>query len=193
MSTGDNKFSIPIKYLLLPLLVAIVVYVAYLVWYVGAFKPVVIEEKKAGPFTYLAKDHVGAYHKIVPAIEEVETWAKEKGLDCKLTFGKYLNDPGQAEESRLKSYGGCLLSEAEASSLKAAGTMPEGFRIETEAAREYVTALFEGSPGIGPMKVYPKVMEYFHTQNLSREEWTLEVYEVHSQEAMTTTYYFPKR
>ncbi len=190
MSTGDNKFSIPIKYLLLPLLVAILVYVSYLLFYVGAFKPVIISEVEAGPFIYLGKDHVGAYHKIVPVIEEVETWAKEKGLDCKLTFGKYLNDPDQVEEGRLKSFGGCLLPQSENIPVS---QLPSGYKLETEFTRKYVKALFEGSPGIGPMKVYPKVAEYFRTQNLSREEWTLEVYEVHSQEAMTTTYYFPKR
>ncbi len=182
--TPANKFSIPIRWLLLPLLIAIVVYVLYLMNYLGSFKPVIIEEKSAGPLTMIYKKHVGPYHKIVPVIEEVEKWAKENGLDCKLSFGQYLDNPQTTEEARLRSQGGCLVEQVPAQ-------MPEGFESQTIPLRKYVTAIFEGSPGIGPMKVYPKVYEYSESQRLRLEEWVMEVYQVHSPEAMTTTYYFP--
>lgn len=179
--------KLPIRYILLPLFFAIIIYVGYLLFYVGAFKPVVISEKQAGPFILLYKDHVGPYHKIVPVIEEVETWAKENGIDCKLSFGKYLDDPNSVEEARLKSIGGCILTAAITTAL------PEGFKTETQPEAQFVVATFEGSPGIGPMKVYPKVFAYFEDQRIARGDYTLEIYEVHSQQAMTTTYYFPRR
>jgi hypothetical protein len=184
-----KPFQIQIRYFLLPLLIAIIVYVGYLLFYVGAFKPVLISEKEAGPFFYLYKEHTGAYHKIVPVIETVETWAKEQKIPCTLSFGKYLNDPSSVDEERLRSIGGCLVSEEESKAL--AGHLPEGFKLEAQAPQKYVIAQFEGSPGIGPMKVYPKVFQYIEEQRLLREEWVLEIYEVHSQEAMTTTYHFP--
>lgn len=189
--SSANKFQIQIRYVLLPLFFAILIYVGYLASYVGFFRPVVISEKKAGPFIFLYKEHVGAYHKIVPIIESVETWAKENGLSCKLSFGKYLDDPNTVEEARLKSIGGCLVTEQEYAVAK--DKLPEGFKLETLAEAEFVVAQFEGSPGIGPMKVYPKVYEYFENQRIARGEYTLEIYEIHSQEAMTTVYYFPKR
>lgn len=186
MNTPEPKkgFQIPVRYLLLPLLVAIVALVAYLAFYLGAFRPVVIAEKKAGPFVMLYKDHTGPYHKIVPVIEEVEKWAKDNGLDCRLSFGEYLDDTSLTEEARLRSRGGCLLPQ------QPAVAVPEGFKVTLLPEKNYVTAVFEGSPGIGPMKVYPKVYDYFKTQRLVREEAVMEVYEIFSAEKMTTTYYF---
>jgi AraC family transcriptional regulator len=179
-----KPFTVQIRYLLLPLLFAILGFVFYLMNYLGTFKPVIISEKNAGPFHLVYKSHVGAYHKIVPLIEEVEKWVKAQGLNCKLSFGEYLDDPRQTEEVRLRSLGGCLMPEP-------VTALPEGFEQKTLPERKYVVAVFEGSPGIGPLKVYPKVYQYLEDQKLSREDSVLEVYEVHSQEAMTTTYYFP--
>lgn len=180
-------FSIPVRYMLLPLLIAIIVFVAYLTFYLGAFKPVVIAEKTAGPFILLYKEHTGPYHKIVPIIQEVETWAKENELDCRLSFGEYLNDPSMIEEARLRSRGGCVLPQ------QPAMAVPKGFKVELTPEKKYVTAVFEGSPGIGPMKVYPKIFTYFENQKLAREEAVMEVYEIFPDNKMTTTYYFGVR
>ncbi len=176
--------KIQIRYLVLPLLVAIVVYVGYLFSYLGAWKPVIVAEKKMPAFQLIYKEHIGTYYKIVPTIEEVEKWAKAQGLDCRLSFGLYLNDPKTTEESRLRSRGGCVVD-------KLPESLPEGFQSQTIPEKNYVTATFEGSAGIGPMKVYPKAVEYFENQKLEREEWTLEIYEIHSEQAMTTKYFFP--
>lgn len=176
--------KIKIRYLLLPLLVAIIVYIAYLLTYVGAFRPVTISQKKAGPFLMIYKDHTGPYHKIVPVIEEVEKWAQSHGLDCKLSFGEYLDNPEITEEARLRSHGGCLVALFPEN-------LPEDFHTQTIPEKNYVTAIFEGSAGIGPLKVYPKVFSYFEENRLARQESVLEIYEVHGAQSMTTTYYFP--
>jgi AraC family transcriptional regulator len=179
--------KIQIRYILLPLLVAIIVYFSYLFYYVGAFKSVEISEGKVGPFNMLFKNHSGAYHKIVPLIQEVETWAKANGLACKLSFGEYLDDPNETEEGRLRSRGGCLVNEGE----KFPEQLPEGFLVQSLPERDYVIAKFEGSPGIGPLKVYPKVIEYFVEKGYVYNSGAIEIYEVHSDTAMTTNYYFP--
>ncbi len=186
MSESAKKFSIPIRYLLLPLLIAILVYVFYLMNYLGAFRPVVIAEKTDGPMQMIFKSHVGPYHKIVPVIQEVEKWAKDNWIDCTLSFGEYLDNPETTEEARLRSNGGCLVKQIPAN-------LPEGFQSKTIPEKKYVTALFEGSPGIGPMKVYPKVYEYAQEQRIALEETVMEVYQIHSEESMTTVYYFPVR
>lgn len=184
MSSGKKGFQIQIRYILLPLLIAIVVFVSYLMTYLGAFRPVVISEKKAGPFNMIYKSHIGPYHKIVPVIEEVEKWVKAQGMDCRLSFGEYLDSPNNTEEARLRSNGGCLVESVPTQ-------LPEGFQSKTIEEKDYVTAVFEGSPGIGPMKVYPRVYAYSDEQRLKLEEVVMEVYEIKSEEAMTTTYYFP--
>lgn len=185
MSQEKKPFQISIRYLLLPLLIAIVVYAVYLMNYLGTFRPVIISETTAGPFLAIYKSHVGPYHKIGPLIEEVETWVKSQGMDCKLSFGEYLDSPKSTEEARLRSHGGCFVSSLPEN-------LPEGFQKKTIEEKNYVTAVFEGSPGIGPIKVYPRVYDYAEDQKIPLEEVVMEVYEVHSDTAMTTTYYFPK-
>jgi AraC family transcriptional regulator len=170
------------------LLVAIVVYVSYVMTYVGAFKNVEISEVTAGPFHMLFKEHSGADHKIVPVIEEVETWAKANGLSCQFSFGEYFDNPQETDEGRLRSIGGCVVNEGETLPQQ----LPEGFQTKDVPANDYVKATFEGSPGIGAIKVYPKVISYFVEKGYIYNAGVLEVYEVHSEQSITTNYYFPK-
>lgn len=160
---------------------------AYLAHYLGAFKGVDIKEEVRGPYTMIYKVHTGPYHKIVTAIGAVEDWAKTQGIDCSLSFGQYFDNPDTQEEARLRSYGGCLVKTAPAN-------LPEEFKAEELPARKYVTAVFEGSPGIGPMKVYPRVNDYMKEHKLQMDGAVIEVYEIHDfakKNAMTTTYLFP--
>lgn len=156
----------------------------YIASYTGYFKEVRIETGKAGPFLVLAKEHFGPYHEIVPKIEAVEGWVKAKGGDCTRSFGQYFDNPAETEAARLKSRGGCILTA------KLEG-IPEEFKYDEIPEQNYVKAVFEGSPGIGPLKVYPKVEAYVRDHNLKPKPSVLEVYVVHSPTAMTTTYYFP--
>lgn len=161
--------------------------VAYLLVYLGYFKPVTVNEEDNRAFRFLAKAHMGAYHKIVPVIQEVEKWAKENGLDCRFTFGLYHDDPENVEESRLRSHGGCVLNEGEEP-----GVLPAEFEIIEQPASSYVTAIFEGSPAIGPFRVYPRLIQYVEEKQYTRPDWgVIEIYEVHASDRMTTTYYFP--
>jgi hypothetical protein len=174
-----------IKHTIFAVLLGLVAFVTYLVVYVGAFQPVKISEGEAAPFRLLYKEHVGAYHKIVPVIQEVETWAKMHDIDCTHSFGLYLNDPRSTEEERLRSWGGCWIEKDPVEAL------PSDLKLGSWEAPFFVKAIFEGSPGIGPMKVYPKAEEYIAEKNLKRREGVLEVYVVHGPKEMTTTYYFP--
>jgi AraC family transcriptional regulator len=54
-----------------------------------------------------------------------------------------------------------------------------------------VQAVFDGSPGIGPIKIYPKAETYMKDHQLAMDGAVIEIYVIHSQKAMTTTYLFP--
>ncbi|PIS09869.1 MAG: AraC family transcriptional regulator [Bdellovibrio sp. CG10_big_fil_rev_8_21_14_0_10_47_8] len=178
-------FEIKIRYILLPLLGALLFFITYMVIYLGVFKPVTVEVREAGPFHMIFKEHTGAYHKIVPIIEEVEKWAQAQGLDCHLSFGEYLDRAQEVEESRLRSLGGCLVPEIPQS-------LPPDFQQKTLSERKYIVAVFNGSPGIGPFKVYSRVYNYATENRLVLEDNTLEVYEIlQTPNSMITTYYFP--
>lgn len=174
-----------IKHTIFAVLAGLVLFASYLIFYVGAFQGVKISDGEAPPFVLLGKAHVGAFHKIVPVIEEVETWAKAHQIDCTQSFGLYRDDPRQTEEGRLQSFGGCWVAAAPTLAL------PQEFHVETWDQPYFVKAVFEGSPGIGPYKVYPKVEDYISEKGFRKLPGVLEVYVIHSQKEMTTTYYFP--
>ena len=173
------------------LLIAVVVY--SVMGRMGAMKPVVITEENSGTLHVLAKDHLGAYHKIVPVISEVETWAKANGEPCVQSFGEYFDDPEKNDEDRLKSRGGCLLTTTkEEAEKKWAGKLPPGFSIVTMDARAAVKAVFTGAPSLGPVKVYPKVFEFMKIKGLQSAGAVIEIYEYNQvTNEGTTTYLFP--
>lgn len=170
------------KWLLLgPMIIATLA--TYFYFSLGFYKSVEIEEIQNVQFTLLAQAHEGAYYKILPVIETVEKWAKDKGIPCKNTFGEYLDDPRAVDEARLRSYGGCVLEQAPKEI-----TAPFELRHYSEA--RVARARFFGSPSIGPFKVYPRVREWLRERKLIDTGSTLEIY-IPNESQFMTEFYFP--
>lgn len=157
----------------------------------GSFKDVEIRHNKTTEsFLLLSRDHLGPYHKIASVISDVEKWARENGESCELTFGEYYDNPEHNDEDRLRSRGGCILSNAEkAEALKK--VLPEGTTISKLEITESLDALFEGSPAIGPQKVYPRAEETMKSLDLVSSGPVVEIYEVLSPTTGRTRYLFP--
>lgn len=175
------------KYVLVFIIAAMISFGLYLATYLGAFKGVEITQAKQGPFKIVYIDHIGPYHKMNKEIEIVEKYFIQLGKPCGRTFGEYLDDPQTVEEARLRAKAGCLVDEVPAN-------LPEGFKSGEFPERNYVVASFTGSPGIGPMKVYPRVNDFMKDHGMKQEGAVIEIYEIHSiteKNAMTTTYLFP--
>ncbi len=165
----------------------------YLIQYTGAFKNVTIGTDTRGPFVLIYKNYTGPYHKILSTIEIAEKWAKDNSVDCKYTFGEYFDNPEIVEEGRLRARAGCLiekLDQQKMAELKKI-TLPTDFIIEEYPSKKMVIALFTGSPGIGPYKVYPKAAEYIKLNKYTKIGSVIEKYEVLDQKAMNTTYMWP--
>ncbi len=175
------------KYIIVFVTVAVISFGLFLANYLGAFKGVDISEATQGPFKTVYLEHVGPYHKVNKIIERVEKYMASQGAPCGRTFGEYMDDPQTVEEARLRSKVGCLVETVPAN-------LPEDFKSGEIPQRKYVVAVFTGSPGIGPLKVYPRVNDYMIKQNLKQTGAIIEIYEIHSiteKNAMTTTYLFP--
>ncbi len=160
----------------------------YLYLHLGFSKPVDIEVTEFPAVTLIYKEHIGAYHKIGPVIESVESILREQGISCSMTFGEYLDDPGEIEEDRLKSYGGCLFFEG--SDFIERFKLNESLMTREIEGRKVVQARFKGSPSIGPIKVYPKIDEIIQDQRLVRTAPIMEIYEIQG-DSVTTTYVQP--
>ncbi len=206
------KKLIPFRYIFLFLGLGLFTFIGWLLIYLGVFKDVLIVEKSEGPFLAIYLEHRGAYHKIGDKIREVETWAKEQGVPCTLTFGEYIDDPRTIEEGRLTSFGGCIFpaplenqdqpKKPDSNTENKIDTdisrinqlkLPPNFNKKYFPNKSYIQALFEGSPGIGPLVVYPKVEKYFTAHNLRKSGPVIEIYEIkdsHSKTGMITRYLF---
>jgi effector-binding domain-containing protein len=196
--------KIVMKYIIGTTILIVLTLVLTLLIKLGMFKPVMITEQDQPSFKIVYKTHIGAYHKIVPVIQEVEIWAKAHGHTCEQSVGEYLDNPNLTEEGRLRSNGGCIIEgELPAASASAAATsastptsdqdafLPEGFMAREVPARHYVVADFDGAPSVSPAKVYPKVMDYIATKKLELDGPVFEIYRVVSDKAVKTRYLFP--
>lgn len=160
---------------------------AYLSIYLGVYKGVDITRAEMGPYTTVYLENIGPYHKVNKQIEKVEKYMASQGAPCTRTFGEYIDDPAHVEEARLRSHVGCLVESVPEN-------LPEGLHTKTIPRAHYTIAVFSGSPGIGPLKVYPKVYDFMEAQKIKISGPLIEIYEIHSiteKNAMTTTYLFP--
>lgn len=167
-------------------LLVIAALIALLLNYVGAFKPVDLGTGEFGPQKIVFKHHVGAYHKIVPVIQEVEEWARKNGESCRFSFGEYIDNPETVEEGRLQSNGGCVVEK---------DWLPEklanDFQFREIPRRNYLWARFAGGPSIAPFKVYPKAKKFAAENQLTLDGAVLELYEIAPDQSVHTLYLFP--
>jgi effector-binding domain-containing protein len=168
--------------LAIPLL--ILAAVVFAVVNLGVFKSVVVEYGSAPEMIVVYKNHVGPYHKIGEAITPVEEWAKKQNVDCKQTFGEYFDNPQVQEQERLRSRGGCVVNQEPHS-------LPPDFGYEKIPSKTYYKAYFQGSPWIGPYKVYKQVYGKAEEDHKKITGAVIEIYELLEPNKMQTTYLFP--
>lgn len=171
-----------VKTLILGVLTLAITLFGYLYFYLGVNKPVSVAVENRGPFYLIYKSHVGPYHRIVPVIAEVEQWALSHNLACMKTFGEYLDNPETVDEDRLRSHGGCILSAPLAQ-------VPPEYDYQVRPERSYAIGQFQGSPAIGPYKVYPKVRQYLSDNRLKSNSPVIEIYKVDGN-SISTEYLF---
>lgn len=172
-----------LRYLVSLVFFTILCFLAYLAIHLGVFKPVTISMGEFGPFHLVYKKHLGAYHKIVPVIEDVERWVRTQGEACQISFGEYLDDPKRVEQDRLRSHGGCFVK-------KPIPSLPSGFEQKELGRQFFIHAEFAGSPAIGPYKVYLKANQLMQDKGLVPNGPVYETYEILSDQKMKTNYYF---
>ncbi len=161
----------------------IVALVSWFIYSAGFFKPLEIRQEKMGAMIFLYKEHVGPYHEITDAISAVESWAKDKKIPCRKTFGEYLDNPQIVEHERLRSLGGCIVDSA-------VTDLPADIKVKTTHEKDYVVGLFHGAPMLGPYKVYPKMSEYMVKNNLKQGPSVIEIYEMITEKELLTKYLF---
>ena len=189
------------KYIILFTVLVVVGFIVSLFFRLGAFREVTIAVGDQGPLRVVYKVHIGAYHKIVPVIEEVEKWVKANGEHCRISFGEYIDDPANSVEDRMHSNGGCIVEKAWPQAGESTGATPPGspgllppdFVYREIPSRTYVKAEFDGAPSIGPIKVYPRVKKFMKEKSLTPDGPVIETYEIMPGDKVVTRYLFPAK
>ena len=177
------------KWIILSFLGFILTVGAVMYYRLGVYKEPVLEGVVKKSFYFLYKTHIGPYHKVIQTLNEVEDFAKKQNISCPQTFGEYLDNPDHIDPERLKSHVGCVLEEA---TYKGLPSLPQGLSTVYKSEKEYLKITFDGSPAIGPMKVYPMAKTW--VRNKAGQEFgsSIEVYNIlDGGEKIVTEYYFP--
>jgi effector-binding domain-containing protein len=182
---GTSSEGSKVKSILALVAVVVTGLILSLLFRLGSFKPVQISESDRPAMKIVYKHHVGAYHKIVPVIEDVEKWVKANGEKCELSFGEYLDNPDEVAEDRLRSNGGCIVEA------KPNAQMPDGFKFREVPPHHFVVGEFDGAPSIGPMKVYPKAKDSIASKGYQISGPIFELYKIGENQQVKTTYLFP--
>ena len=161
-------------------------FASFIIYRTGYLKDVKIASGYQGPFILVYKLHKGPYHKISQVITEVEDELRKLKIDCPLAFGRYLHDPNLVDHDRLESHGGCALP-APNEKLK---ELPDTWKVEVLEKKEYVVATFDGSPSMGPIKVYPMVQKWLEKYGYKQQGPVIELYQTLSEDQVLTRYLF---
>lgn len=168
---------------------SLIVFAVTIYFRLGGHKPVEVSLTDYPELSIVYKEHVGPYHKINDVIVAVENWATINKLNCRRTFGEYLDDPRTVDERRLRSRGGCVvdgLAPEAASQLN----LTDGLQYQLLIAKKYVIAKFTGAPSISPFKVYPKVEQFMVEHNIKPVGSIIEIYTFNSANEALTEYLF---
>lgn len=182
-----------LKHTVYAIAIGLLVLFLYIMQYTGAFRTVTIAVDNRPALQVIYKDYMGPYHKIVTTIEEVEKWAKANGLQCRLSYGEYFDNPDVVEEGRLRAHGGCIIDPLVPAEKEVITKLelPKDFKLAEIPASKTVVALFAGAPGIGPLKVYPKANDFIEKEKLVKKGNVIEIYEIFDAKNMQTTYLWP--
>lgn len=170
------------------MLVAVII---FLFFKIGAYKSVAVEKTSPPILQLFYTEVIGPYHTIIEPLKKVEAEFKSLGHPCKMTFGHYLSDPETVEHDKLISHVGCAFKPEESPQLF---TLPDGVQekfFNTEGRHNDVCykGIFEGSPSIVAMKVYPKLKEAAQKDRVRlNQDSALEVYFVEENKVRTEVY-----
>lgn len=156
-----------VKKIVLVGIVVIVIALAGISLYLGAFSSVSIEKAAAGPYKIACLDHIGPYKDICKKIYSAKKLLDEQGVIPGAACGVYYDDPKTTPSDKLRSKGGYLLeSDAKLDILE---------KLEIPQ-REVVIAKVKAHPAIAAVKIYPKINKWLVENNSVCVGPCLEIY-----------------
>ncbi len=135
-------------------------------------------------YTLIYTNVTGDYVQTSTMLKQVEELLKKSNIPCPQTFGLFLDDPNIVVVHDLKSKVGCIYFENPLGLTK----IPDGLeKRNIKSEDNQLSADFEGSPALGPRKVYAKAQTFVSDNSLFP---ALEIYSYNQKNELTTKYFF---
>lgn len=181
------------RWFVLAVLSLVVAFIASTAFKMGFLKSAHISRVPGYEVSVLYKENIGPYHEILNAIQSVEDHLKKYNISCLKSFGQYFDDPDQVPAERLRSHVGCVIISPQTLPRGFVAQLPSDILFKEIILGHAVKADFDGSPAIGPYKVYPQAQKFMQDNGLTQKGAVLEVYTQHSGQELSTEFFFPVR
>ena len=137
-------------------------------WYAGFFNKIVVNEREEGGYVVAGEEFTGAYAKVGPTMNKVDSLIRELGVECTRGFGIYYDDPKVTPKEECRSYVGNVIEEKDfehLESIKALGLKMDSIQKTCALVIEFpVRSVL--SYMVGPMKAYPALTEYSQEKSM---------------------------
>ena len=137
-------------------------------FYLGFFTRVQIEQIQSPAYRIAYLQHVGPYNQIEPTINLVAESLNKAGLAADTPFALLLDDNGQVKPENRRSWAGYLLPEQTA--------VPAGLLEDTIRSREVLRVRFSGGTLMGSYKAYQAMKEWAAAKGYQLVLPALEIY-----------------
>lgn len=170
MSNNDKEHQPSQRLLVLALTASFLAIVgtAAILYYLGMFRTVTVQQTIAPAYRIAYLPHTGPYNEIDETIAQVKKDLVEANINTTFPCALFLDDPSVVSSDRLRSKVGFLISGN--------GNVPNTVQVEQIAPREIVQASFDGSPVIGSYKAYSAMKQWSKDHGYSLSLPALEIY-----------------
>ncbi len=160
----------------------ILVIILTLMWFMGVFQRIEVNAIESGPMRMVYIEHKGSYDKIAEKINQVKLYLDKQKIAVLDAFGEYYDDPQKVKTEDLRSAGGFLVIK---------DIQPEtSYKFKRIDKKLYASAIFIGSPAIGPFMVYPKLMKWIEKNHYEIDGAAIELYKM-TEDKIETHYMIP--
>jgi len=165
--------------LIISIIAVIVIIIAILAYWLGAFAKLNIEEAAAGPYVLVYEEHVGPYSGIKAVQDGIYyRLLNEEQISTTKGFGIYYDNPKVVDKEKLRSIGGVILEEEYADRIP---DLEKNFKLKRLGEGQVITTSipFKNplSVMVGIFKVYPAIERYVEEKGYDMGEM-MEIYDV---------------
>lgn len=172
------------------ILLVIFILAVFLLFYLGAFTSLAVQEKTIGPYTFVYEKITGDYSKSGKVMQDLYYRLKgEEGIETFKGIGIYYDDPRFVAKDKLRSVAGCVLEKNDYH--KILNLRLKGYKIMNHPQRMSLVVEFPyknmASIYVGMARAYPLLNKYIKENNYKLGQAT----EIYDLEAKKIIYAIP--